>query len=496
MPGKRPDPPELAGTHWDLIVIGGGITGAGVLLMAARLGLRVLLVEQRDFAWGTSSRSSKMVHGGLRYIAQGDIRLTRDALRERERLLRELPELVVRQKYLFPIRRKRFPGRWSMKVLLWLYDRLAGIRDHRWLGRSAVLQRLPGFAQSGLKGAMSYTDALTDDSRLVLRILHEGTARGGRVCNYLTADTVTATDTGFGIAVTDGCDGSQHGLEATSVINATGAWADQLAGGDEARIRPLRGSHLFVSAARLPVEDCLTILHPEDGRPVFIFPWEGATCIGTTDLDHGRDLTEEPRCSRRELEYLLELANSQFPDLDLEATDVISTWAGVRPVISSGKGLDPSQEKREHEVWTNDGVITVSGGKLTTFRLIALDALQAAGLLSADARREQGRSRETLFQPRELHPGGGHPLRGWPQLSEPQWVEWILEHEMVVHLDDLLLRRTHLGLLCPRGARAQLDALREPCQRLLGWDQERWHREVERYNDIIERYYSVPGASA
>lgn len=496
MPGKRPDPEELAGTHWDLIVVGGGITGAGVLLMAARLGLKVLLVEQRDFAWGTSSRSSKMVHGGLRYIAQGDIRLTRDALRERERLIRELPELVVRQTYLFPIRRKRFPGRWSMKVLLWLYDRLAGIRDHRWLGRSAVLQRLPGFAPGGLKGAMSYTDALTDDSRLVMRILHEGAARGGRVCNYLTAETVTATDAGFRVAVTNGCDGSRHDLGATSVINATGAWADQLAGGDQARIRPLRGSHLFVPHERLPVDDCLTILHPRDGRPVFIFPWEGVTCLGTTDLDHGRDLNEEPQCSPEELNYLLELANSQFPKLNLARADVISTWAGVRPVISSGKGLDPSQEKREHEVWANDGVITVSGGKLTTFRLIALDALQAAGLLSAEGHAEQRRSRETLFQPRDLHPGGGHPLRGWPALNEPEWLAWILEHEMVVHLDDLLLRRTHLGLLSHEGARAQLDAVRVPCQRLLGWDDARWHRELERYNKIIERYYSVPGGWA
>ena len=494
MPGKRPDPTELARTHWDLIVIGGGITGAGTLLMAARLGLKVLLVEQRDFAWGTSSRSSKMVHGGLRYIAQGDIGLTRDALRERERLIRELPELVVRQDYLFPIRRKRFPGRWSMKLLLWFYDRLAGIRDHRWLNRSAVLERLPGFEQTGLKGAMTYTDALTDDSRLVLRILHEGTAEGGAVCNYLTADSVTAADTGFRVRVTDGCFDSTHELRTERVINATGAWADRLSG-SEARIRPLRGSHLFVARERLPVDDCLTILHPEDGRPVFIFPWEGATCIGTTDLDHDKNLDEEPRCSRRELDYLLKLANSQFPELQLGPSDVISTWAGVRPVISSGKGLDPSQERREHDVWENDGVITVSGGKLTTFRLIALDALEAAGLLDAEGRRKHGRDRTPLFSPRELHPGGGHPLRDWPELTDTGWVEWILEHEMVVHLDDLLLRRTHLGLLRPRGARDQLDALREPCQRLLGWNDERWAREVERYLALIEDYYSVPGGT-
>lgn len=483
MPGKRPDPAGLAQQEWDLVVIGGGITGAGIQLMAARLGLRVLLVEQRDFAWGTSSRSSKMVHGGLRYIAQGDIRLTRDALRERERLLDELPDLVVRQSYLFPIRRKRFPGRWAMKAVLWLYDRLAGIRDHQWLSREQVLQRLPGFRAGGLKGAMTYTDALTDDSRLVLRVLQAGVAEGGSCCNYLSADTVENTGAGFRVGVTDGCDSSRHELTARRVINATGAWADELSG-TEARIRPLRGSHLFIARERLPVDDCLTILHPADGRPVFIFPWKGVTCIGTTDLDHAESLDHEPSCSAEELRYLLDLANSRFPDLKLTSTDVLSTWAGVRPIISSGKNLDPSSERREHDVWENDGVITVSGGKLTTFRLIALDALQAAGLLDADGHREQRRSHEPLF--RDQPPSG-------PAGEDDEALARILEHEMVIHLDDFMLRRTHLGLLHPDGGRDWLERVRGLCQRLLGWDDERWARERERYQHIIDQYYSVPG---
>ncbi|MEE3388863.1 MAG: FAD-dependent oxidoreductase, partial [Pseudomonadota bacterium] len=173
MLGKRQSLDALADENWDLVVIGGGITGAGVLLEAARRGLRVLLLEQTDFAWGTSSRSSKMVHGGLRYIAQGDIRLTRHSLLERERLIDELPGLVERATYLFPLRKGVFPGRWPMKAILWLYDFLAGIRDHRYLSREQLLERVPGLNRQSLTGAMSYTDALTDDCRLVVRAILE-----------------------------------------------------------------------------------------------------------------------------------------------------------------------------------------------------------------------------------------------------------------------------------------------------------------------------------
>ncbi len=180
MLAKRASLAELAGEQWDLIVIGGGITGAGVLLEAARQGRKALLLEQQDFAWGTSSRSSKMVHGGLRYIAQGEVRLTRDALRERERLLRDLPGLVERAQYLFPLRDGRFPGRWPMTAVLSLYDFLAGIRDHRFVPRAEVLMRVPGLDTAGLNGAMSYTDALTDDCRLVVRCLLEAARHGGR----------------------------------------------------------------------------------------------------------------------------------------------------------------------------------------------------------------------------------------------------------------------------------------------------------------------------
>lgn len=493
MLGKRPDPAVLAEENWDLVIIGGGITGAGLLLEAARRGLRVLLVEQRDFAWGTSSRSSKMVHGGLRYLAQGDFTLTRHSLLERERLIRDLPELVVRETYLFPVRKGQWPGRWPMKMVLWLYDSLAGISDHRWLPRRELLKRVPGLQQAGLKGAMAYTDSLTDDARLVVRTLHEACEEGGRACNYLKAGSIDREGEGFRITARDQGEGDREvTLNARRVINATGAWADRLSGA-EARVRPLRGSHLFIPRERLPVDDCLTVLHPDDGRPVFIFPWQGGTCIGTTDLDHRQELDWEPRCSRRELDYLLDLVNGQFPDLRLGDEDIISTLAGVRPVIASGKGLDPSKERRDHAVWEHDGVITVSGGKLTTFRLIALDALKAAGLISDSLHRREQRSPAPLFNKRKMPAGMGHPLHAWPSGEDlANQVRWMLDNEMVVHLEDLMLRRTRLGNLRPEGARRDLDGLEPLCREQLGWDEARWQDECRRYLDIVQRFYSLP----
>lgn len=490
MLGTRPSLAELAGERWDLIVIGGGITGAGVLLEAMRLGKKVLLLEQGDFASGTSSRSSKMVHGGLRYIAQGDVRLTRDALHERERLLRNLPGLVERATYLFPLRKGRFPGRLAMTLVLGLYDFLAGIRDHRFLTRAELLRRVPGLSDAQLDGAMSYTDALTDDCRLVMRALLEACRLGAGALNYARVTDIHREGGVFQLQVTDRHSDSTATLGAARVINATGAWAQRL-GGDAQRIRPLRGSHLFVSHERLPVADCLTVMHPRDGRPVFVFPWEGVTCVGTTDLDHEENLDSEARASSAEVDYLLELVNDQFPNAGISRADLLSTLAGVRPVIASGRGRDPSRERRDHAVWEHQGVISVSGGKLTTFRLIALDALAAAGLLDKRALRRARRSNAPLFQPLDGAPQQvDHFLHA--RQDDEALLRWCLGNEAVVHLDDLLLRRTRLGLLRADGGAALAPQLRDLTADTLGWDEARWQSEWQRYLDIRRQYYSVP----
>lgn len=492
MLGQRVALPSLAAKGvWDAIVIGGGITGAGILLEAARRGHKVLLLEQKDFSWGTSSRSSKMVHGGLRYIAQGDVRLTRHALQERERLLSELPDLVVRMPYIFPIRRGRFPGRWPMTFILKLYDALAGIRDHRWMSLAELQQAYPALNAHGLRGAMRYTDALTDDSRLVMRVLQEASLEGATARNYTEVLSIKPHGQAHELVARDAESGERIVLQARQVFNATGLWADRLSGSPPV-VRPQRGTHLFVAASRLPVRDCLTILHPDDRRPVFVFPWKGQTCIGTTDIDHREDIQDEPHCTPAEVDYLLKVANSEMRDLHLRREDVLATMAGVRPIIASGKGRDPSKERRDHLVWQANGVISVSGGKLTTFRQIALDALKAAGLIDARAHREahQGRNlrcfRHALPSPQGLN----DPLQGPADGAALQaQVAWILTHEMVVHLDDLLLRRLRLGLLCDDAGESLLNTLKPMCQMQLGWDDARWQGECARYRELIARSY-------
>lgn len=493
MLGKRQDITQLAAKEWDLLVIGGGITGAGVMLEAARRGLTVLLVEQRDYAWGTSSRSSKMVHGGLRYIAQGDVKLTRHSLLERERLLKELPGLVERATYLFPLRKGVFPGRWPMKAILWLYDFLAGIRDHRYLSLQQVKDRAPALNAQGLTGAMSYTDALTDDCRLVMRTLLEGARYGAVASNYLQVTSLENDENGFSVTLKDQVKHVEGTVRARQVINATGAWADRFSG-SEARVRPLRGSHLFVDSERLPVRDCLTVMHPDDGRPVFVFPWEGVTCVGTTDLDHPQDMDIEASASSQEVDYLLTLINSQFPGRDIDRDDVFATIAGVRPVIASGKGIDPSKERRDHAVWGDNGVVTVSGGKLTTFRLIALDALLATGLIDEAAHRRGQKTKEPMYRPLESAPSAVENFLHANQDDEV-FFGWLLEQEAVEHLDDLMLRRTRLGLTRPQAGRAVLEHRRKQIQAALGWDDDRWQQEVDRYLEIHEQFYGVPTAS-
>ncbi len=493
MLGVRPALEALAQTRWDLIVIGGGVTGAGVALEAARRAKTVLLLEQKDFAWGASSRSSKMVHGGLRYLAEGRFRLTRDALVERERMARELPDLVIRQPYAFVVRKGEFPGRWPMKAALWLYDFLAGIRDHRWLGRDELLERIPGLSPRGLRGAMVYTDALTDDARLVLRILHEAAAEGARLANYIRVAAVERQGQAFSLVARDEIGGVEATLTARSVIDAAGAAAGEVAG-EPGKIRPLRGSHLLIRRDRLPVSDCVTTLHPRDKRPVFIYPWQGLTCVGTTDLDHTAPLSEEPRSTAEEVDYLFEAIYSQFPEAAIAAADVVSSMAGVRPVIASGKGLRPSQESREHSVWRRDGMVCVAGGKLTTFRRIALDALRAADLIDERQHAAASASAEPLFRTPVKFPYRlGHPAAALPEGEALiETLAWALDNEMVARLDDLMLRRVRVGNTRPAGARELLPQIRALCQSRLAWNDARWTEEAARYLDIVERAYSPP----
>ncbi|HYF66001.1 MAG TPA: glycerol-3-phosphate dehydrogenase/oxidase [Herpetosiphonaceae bacterium] len=507
------------GQPWDIIVIGGGITGAGIAREAARAGARVLLLEQRDWAWGTSSRSSKLVHGGLRYLAQGDIRLTRDSVVERERLLAAAPGLVTPLNFLLAPRKDRRDQRWMYRAGLAIYDLLAGRWQHEALSPAQVHALAPHLDEGVTGAGLRYGDAQTDDARLVLRLLREAVAAGVTALNYAAVSGLLREDGDVaGVTVDDLVGGRSAALRAGAVVNATGAWVDRLRAQVDApaRMRPLRGSHLMFAAWRLPVAQAINIAHPLDGRPVFALPWEGATLVGTTDLDHTGDLAGEATISPDEVAYLMTALAAYFPALGLGLDDIVSTWSGVRPVVASG-AADPSKESRDHVVWQERGLLTVTGGKLTTFRLIALDALRTlsdripalAALderapafdpapadlvapLDAGARQRllgrYGADAAALVAAApaaELAPIGPTPAL-WAELR------WAARTEQVVRLDDLLLRRTRIGLLLPRGAAECIDQIRAICQAELGWDDARWDEEAGRYRAIIAGHYSVP----
>lgn len=504
----------------DLLVIGGGITGAGIALEAARGGVSVLLVEGRDFAWGTSSRSSKLVHGGLRYLKEGKPGLTLESVRERNQLMSEAPGLVDPMPFMMPHYRGHKPSRPTMTAGLAIYDLMAGARTSGFASAQEAQRCAPGIAADGLEGASTYIDATTDDARLVLRVLSEAQALGATVVNYLPAVALLRDAAGMvcGAQLQPEEGGAALAVQARCVIAATGVWADQLRGqlGAARKLRPLRGSHLVIPPWRLPLSRSVALLHPDDARPVFAYPWQGVSIVGTTDLDHP-DLEQEPAITRGEVDYLLRAMNAQFPALALTEADILSTWAGVRPVVDSGRNLAPSQESRDHIVLQEHGLISVTGGKLTTFRRIARDTLGHAkahlpawraaddavilpaavppgslGRLPGEARQRLlgafGARLEALIATAaegdlQLIPGTA---------SVPAELRWAVANEQVQHLDDLLLRRTRLGLTQRGGAAGLLPLVQPIVQQALGWDDARWHAEVERYQCLIARCYSVP----
>ncbi|MEZ1323478.1 glycerol-3-phosphate dehydrogenase/oxidase [Pseudomonas fluorescens] len=515
--------PTLAEETWDLIVIGGGISGAGILREAARRGWRCLLLEQRDFAWGTSSRSSKMVHGGLRYIAKGQWRLTRDSVRERQRLLDEAPGLVEPMSFMMPHYRGGFPGPRVLGGLLSVYDALAGRRSHRFHDAQQLRYLAPGVKENDLLGGTCFVDALTDDARLVMRVLSEARADGADVINGVRVEHLLRENGRVcGVQVEDCEGGTSLQLRCGVLAVATGAWAERLRPTEAPRqLRPLRGSHLLLPGWRLPVAQAFTFLHERDRRPVFVFPWEGATVVGTTDLDHREDLDQSASISGEELDYLLAACTQQFPGAEVSAADVLSTWSGVRPVVgSAGARHDkPSNETREHVLWQEPGCVTLAGGKLTTFRPQAIEVLKACAamlerpfvddaapvfaavpvqaipeLSSHQWRRLAGRHGRDLPRLAQLIKEVSHETVG---ATDTLWAElaFASEAEMVLHLDDLLLRRTRLGLLLPRGGEEYFAAIRQLCQPRLAWSDEHWQQEIQRYRALWQRHHGLPDAT-
>lgn len=509
---------------WDIIIIGGGITGAGILREATNAGYRTILLEGHDFASGTSSRSSKLVHGGFRYLKNAQIKLTYESVHERERLLREGRGLINPLGFLMPqYSGDRIPT-WAMGIALSFYSLLSLKWNHRYYDAMDVHELNNLISTKGLKGGYRFFDAQTDDARLVLRIIREAVANNGLAINYARVIDILQDQRGQarGVMIEDmDPRSSTRTLElfAPVIINATGAWADELREniGKKARLRKLRGSHLIFPHHRLPLTRAVSIWHPRDRRPVFAFPWEGVTILGTTDVDHNGRMDTETSIHYEEVDYLLAAVQKAFPDLELGIGDIQCTFSGIRSVVDTGK-QHPSMESREHVLWWENGMLTVTGGKLTTFRLMARQALKSVShllptryggslkrrMLDEPPLDELGQSdispelrlrllgRYGSYAPKIINLSSSSNLttvNNFPIL----WSElrWASRCEGVVHLDDLLLRRVRLGLILPHGGLEYFDRIQSIVQEEIGWDQSRWEFEARRYRDIWQKYYQL-----
>ncbi|HYO25863.1 MAG TPA: glycerol-3-phosphate dehydrogenase/oxidase, partial [Lacipirellulaceae bacterium] len=361
---------RLERDDYDVLVLGGGIVGAGVARDAAMRGLRTALVEQQDFAAGTSSRSSRLLHGGIRYLAQGRIALVREASREKAVLGRIAPHLAAPLPFLFPTRRGTPWSWWKLSAGVRLYDLLCGLRN---FGRSSslsvegVVQLLPGLNRDRLTGAVRYFDALTNDARLVIDTLGSASRHGATVLNRVQFRGAERDGGLWRCELGDARSGATVRAATRTIVNATGPWSDRLPR-SKTTLRLTKGVHLVVDRRRFPVPEAVVMA--EGDRILFAIPWGERVILGTTDTDYQGSL-EHPSCDAADVHYVLEVVNATFPTAELAPGDVISVWAGLRPLVADPHGK-PSDISRRHEIaMNNPGWWDVTGGKLTTYRLMA-----------------------------------------------------------------------------------------------------------------------------
>lgn len=507
---------------WDLIIIGGGITGAGIFNLAARKGIKVLLLESADFSFGTSSRSSKLVHGGLRYLQNKQFDVVRESVRERERMLKEASGLVHKLGFLFADYSNIGMAHNKLAIGTAIYDLMAPKWEHKVIRQKNVPLWEPLINKNQITGAVHYFDACVDDSRLVLRTIQDGMLHHGEALNYAKVTDFVKSKNGevIGVLVADQSgilSPEMQEIQGNVVVNASGPWSDIVREGIKGtpKLRKLRGSHLIFSHEKLPIKQALTMIHPKDHRALFAIPWEGTTIIGTTDLDQ-KEMNSEPRISSEEIEYLLQATRFAFPAITVDESDIISTFAGLRPVIDTGADT-PSKESRAHGFWEENGLVTISGGKLTIFRIMAADVLnyisgRLPGSPHFDHQDPVFEKTPDIGKPSFLNDQdwsgliGRHGLESAKIGNYPQseliriqpmsnlWAElsYSASQEAVVHLDDLLLRRVRIGLCLPNGGLKHFERIKALVQEPLGWSESKWKVELDRYMQIWRNYYYLP----
>lgn len=373
---------------FDVLVVGGGITGACAARDAVRRGLSTAVIEKDDWAFGTSSRSSKLVHGGLRYLELFDFKLVFEACRERRRLLLNAPHVVWPQSFMFPVYKGDKNPLFMIAMGLWMYDFLAlfrNVQNHQLHGARRILWVEPGLDAARLKGGGQFYDCSTDDARLTLSHVQSAYLEGAACMNYVQAvDFLRENGRVRGARVKDVLGGEEFDIEAAVVLNCTGPWTDAVCRLDEAgaapKLRPTKGAHVVVPWERVKAHNALPMASPSDKRLLFLVPWGDYALIGTTDTDYEGDY-DDIRASSEDVDYILEAANRTLPRAGLTYDDVVSTYAGLRPLVVEGGGKDvkESQMSREHSIYeSHSGLISIAGGKLTTARSMAQELVDLA----------------------------------------------------------------------------------------------------------------------
>jgi glycerol-3-phosphate dehydrogenase len=487
-----------------------------VALDAASRGLRTALVERDDFGSGTSSRSSKLVHGGLRYLSQGDYALVAQALAERQRLLRNAPHLVRPLPFLVPAYGSRTKMR-AISSALWIYDLTGGLRIgsvHRRLSAAEALAHTPSLRADGLVGAHLYLDAQADDARLTLAVLRTAVAAYRAVTANHTAVVELRRDAGGRICgATVEADGASIDVRASVVVSATGVWADRLRGDGIRSIRPAKGVHVTLPAALVATDVALVLPVPSDGRSIFVVPWPGTdrVYVGTTDTDYDGPL-EAPVCTAADVGYLLAAVNAALSST-ISPDDVLGTWAGLRPLVAGGGG--PSARSadlsRRHRVDRSpDGLVTITGGKLTTYRAMAEDTVDeviaALGRRATPSRTAglalHGAPTGPLTDPADhlmsrfgtdarvvaamvdAHPALGEPLVPTLPYLRAEAV-YAARYEMARSVDDVLARRTRAVLLARDASMAAAPDVAGLLARELGWTVAEAAADVERFRAAV-----------
>ncbi|MFQ5552279.1 MAG: FAD-dependent oxidoreductase [Thermoplasmata archaeon] len=509
-------------TRYDIVVVGAGINGCGIALEATRRGYRVLLLDQGDVGGGTSSRSSRLIHGGLRYLRDGKVRLVREASRGRHWLRTHYPHLVKPLRFLIPFYRGE--GRhWVTRLGLWFYDYLSGytnVGKHRTLTPREVVAAEPRLRREELLGGAFYYDCWTDDFRLVLLNAKMAFEAGAHILTYARVEALQREGGRVvGVAFRDRLGDRRYQVRSDVVVNATGPWSDGVRGmmAGSPRLRPTKGVHLFLPRTQVGNMNAVVMRAPEDGRFVFALPWRTLTLVGTTDTDH-RGPPEEARAEPEDVAYLLDAVNGTFPLAQTTTEDVISTYAALRPLVGRLGVPESSVSRREKIIRDAPGLVTLIGGKLTTYPSVARRVLRRAirdlrpppggpkaptpvPTEGSDWGQERGNAlglgQETIDHlsaafglelPEVYASLAGEGLAD-PMVADLPYVRgeavYAVHHEMALRLEDVLARRTRIMHEDPdHGLHAAPDVARLMAARL-GWDAARIEEELERYRGEV-----------